>query len=262
MSLDLESEILSLIEEGKLDKNRISDVEYVLSVLKYELEMRFAVGEFFWNRCARMMVYVLLREEKIDRSRLDDAQYIKSIIWENLENLINDDNDVIIRYKGLFIPYAREVFTAGGIEAAIILAVTEIEHSLNYFYRYALSTELEDDMITQVIRSNMQAKTGWLLSLVSGKTLPTEIKAKVNQLVELRNAIVHYKFKYKSFKKIEFRPLPQIAETDIEEVIATVEELENTLEEIREQMDSDYKLSKEIAINTLGIPESEVLVDH
>lgn len=255
--MSLRTEILSivqkLIREGNLDRDRLSDVEYVQSVVLSELNRELRIRKALWEKFAPSMVQFLLAEGKLDRDRLSDIEYVKSVILDNLDDLINEETETIVRRRGVFIQAARDTFATGNPAAAIILVVTEIEHSLNSFYRTILSPRLPDDMITEVLRTNnTYAKISWLMLLASGREIPVQLKTRIDRLAEVRNAIVHYKFRPQSIEDDWWRfPLQEFDGVDIEKLISIADELDETLERICEETLSDYELCKQMADNLL-----------
>jgi hypothetical protein len=142
------------------------------------------------------LIYIiekLLDDALIDRSRLMEDQYVWSTIRKNKD--IMREMGVIDEPHHEFSDFAKTAFERKKHEAAIVLIATAIEQSINVFYRYALQAKdlFTEDEITEIIKSNLPAKTGWLLALISGYRLKDETRAQIAIVSEVRNQIVHFK---------------------------------------------------------------------
>ena len=134
----------------------------------------------------------MLKSSLIDRDRVNDFEYINDIFRRNIDEFIFE---VPIEIHQGFLETAQYAIDNGNPHVAIVLIATAVEHSLNLYYREIfLLKGLTHKEITQVIRSNnIQAKLSWLLFLSGEIKIPEDIIKKINYLVELRNAVVHFK---------------------------------------------------------------------
>ncbi|VVB72285.1 Uncharacterised protein [uncultured archaeon] len=131
---------------------------------------------------------------------------------------------------------------------AVVLIVTAIEQLMNVYYRNVLELRgLPQEDITKIIRRcNVDVKIDWLITLVLGHELPKDLKKSITDLVELRNSIVHYKAipgPLEGDEDSATRILARIENLGFDPLEIPLK-LERTLENILEETNPDYKMSK------------------
>lgn len=158
-----------------------------------------------WTRDLRILVtpyflHFLLSHEVIDVNRIEDRDYVRTAVRGYLKKRLEspetiDDWDVIQVIDDDFTLSARDAVRAGRKFVALVLIATAIEHKINMFYRDVLEVKcgLRRDEVTKAIRIDSEAKLGWLLALVSGHELSADLKKRIKQVQEWRNALIHYK---------------------------------------------------------------------
>ncbi len=139
-----------------------------------EIEYRKIVETFLPS-----IIEILLRRGKLDTNRLDDRNYIHDIIRQNPE--IFESLTWTTAIDDQFLASAREAISANRPVVAIVLVATAIEHRVNFFYRNVLEvhTGLSKQEATEIIRSNINIKIGWLMSVVTGYELSNDLKSKI-----------------------------------------------------------------------------------
>jgi hypothetical protein len=156
------------------------------------------------------------------------------------------------RVDDQFIESAQEAVTANRPAVAVVLIATAIEHILNMFYREVLETksDLSTEDTTNVLRSTFHTKLGWLMLLATKHNLSEELRRRIMQVTELRNAFVHYKAPIASLddlKQSGYDALVQQVEAiGLENMLRIPEQLETELETIMREMWPTYKTSQEI----------------
>ena len=151
-----------------------------------------------------------------------------------------------------FAESAEDAIAADRPEVAVVLVATAVEHILNEFYREVLAPRLSDEVITEVLRSKLHVKLGWLMTLAVGRSIPSGLGNRIKRLADLRNAFVHHKcvpFKLGNpvGESYYHRLVKQVRDLGLESLHSIPRDLQNELEAILEEVDSDYQLAKETA---------------
>jgi len=190
----------------------------------------------------------LLLSDKIDRNRTDDMEYIASVVLEHLD--VVDSLQHSSRIDDQLIETAREAALAGKIPVVVILIATTLEHIINLFYRETLEKGfgLSSDEATEAIRSNFQTKLGWLMQIVSENGLSDELRKRVKQITDLRNAFVHYKAIGVSLNEPDSLEtlINQVNNIGIDIILNTPDELESELSKKYEALFPEIELSHQI----------------
>lgn len=199
----------------------------------------------------KIMPYVieeLLLSGKLDKNRVEDIKYVSSVVMQNLDVLENLRGSS--RIDSQIMESARDAAELGRAIVVVILVATAIEHRLNKFFRDVLEKRsgLSSDEATEAIRSNISTKLGWLLQLVARDGLSDNLHKRIRQIMDLRNAFVHYKSvrvtlneKDKSQTLIE-----QVNTIGLENILAAPDELEGELASIVEALIPEYKMADRI----------------
>jgi len=206
----------------------------------------------------------LLLEERIDENRINDLKYVWSVVMENrdvIETLYGN-----IRIDDQIMESAKDAVQLGRIEVVVILVATTIEHRLNQFYRDVLEIRLglSSEEATEAIKSNIHTKLGWLLQVTTNNEISEELLKRVKQIIDLRNAFVHYKYISVPINDV-FKPgvqplIQQVHNIGLDTILKTPDELENELETINQALFPEYaragKLAEAMKMNRPSVPKN------
>jgi hypothetical protein len=136
----------------------------------------------------------LLINGKIDQGKISDSKYLWSKVKNERSDLVSEIF-YIVSFHEEFLEVAKDSLDNGKNEVAIVLIATAIEHVLNINYRQIMKfRRFSDENITLIIKNNnFEDKIGWLMSLFFEKDLEPELRKNIRKIIEIRNAIVHYK---------------------------------------------------------------------
>jgi DNA-binding transcriptional MerR regulator len=136
----------------------------------------------------------LLSEGLVDPDKAHDRHYVDSLVRENMGEIV-PHIPTYIAVENSFLEVASYSLEIGKPEVAVVLVATAIEHAINIYYIDLLSNKgLAPKEIKQALRTNnFESKLGWLMQLTSSRKLPEELGKRIKELVEIRNAIAHYK---------------------------------------------------------------------
>ncbi|MCA9994930.1 MAG: hypothetical protein KDE56_04245 [Anaerolineales bacterium] len=192
----------------------------------------------------------MLSRDLVDLDKREDRFYLWTIVKENALNIL-PGLERLTYIHDEFVSVAQYAIENEKHYTAIILIATAIEHSLNLFYRELLTLKgLSAQEITQIIRSNnIQAKTNWLLSLIGQFTIPDDMKKSINDIIELRNALVHYKavptkidVADGSWEMIRNK----LKQMDIKKLMIVPDELDELLDSELDKLDPNRQLAVEL----------------
>jgi hypothetical protein len=151
------------------------------------------------------IIRAMLEHGIIDLDRYREPQYILDLLKD--DSIIGDvlpliETTVLIHNE--FIEMAKLAFENNKKASALVLVATSIEHQFNSFYREILkSKNIDNKVITDIIKtSNFNSKLSWLIKLSSGTNIPDDLSKRIRNIIELRNAIVHYKAKPGKFLEL------------------------------------------------------------
>ena len=199
------------------------------------------------------ILYSLLKTGDLDRERLDDYEYVWSIIDSHLDSMITNEMKVIVHLEGGFLEFARHAFVANKPEVAIVLVATAIEHTVNAFFRDLLDLQqIPEYLIVEILKNNnIRDKLGWLLFLLTRQEIRQGLRNRILHLFDVRNAIVHMKFRSRelgTIKSGELRyPISDVRDMDIDEVVSLVSDVEQELNNIHKAIDPDLRLAEDIS---------------
>lgn len=197
----------------------------------------------------------LILDGKFDKSRIHDVNYIWLTVMQNLDVIEKIRRSV--RIDNELMDSARDAAKQNRITVVVILVATAIEHHLNMFFRDTLegSYELSDKEVTEAIRSNTNAKLGWLFKIVSEKDMANDLEKRIRQIIELRNGFVHYKSIATSLNENDkIVEMVRQAETiGIEAILNTPIELESELSSIYASMFPEHATAIELAKEAFDI---------
>lgn len=136
----------------------------------------------------------LLLNGMIDKSKISDPDYLWSKVMDDKSDILRDIFYIINAHRD-FLEVAKIALDTNKQMVAVVLISTAIEHILNGHYRYFMRlSRFNDDDITKVIKNNnFDDKTGWLMTLIFKTELERNLKRNIKNLIDIRNAIIHYK---------------------------------------------------------------------
>jgi hypothetical protein len=132
-----------------------------------------------------------LKGKSDEEAKADIANYIRAI-------LPTSEFLPIIDHTQYLLAEARNSLRERKLEAAAFFYVTYIEHRLNNIVNELCSTrQLSQSVVRTIVKeTNIRAKSSWLLTILGANPF-SKTHAKVLQdLVEVRNGFVHYKWPY------------------------------------------------------------------
>ena len=203
----------------------------------------------FARNVSTVILFDLIRENKVDLERCSDREYVVKSVIDNIpENL-----PTVIDTSDRTIESAKSVVKSDKW-SALILACAAIEHEFNIYYQNFLGLrDFSDKDAKEIIRStNFHIKTTWLMKLTTDRELPQDIIDAIKLYVELRNRVVHYKAGSEDFLDKDSHSEADIIDKEIEdkidfeELFSFIIKLQNSLEDILEDMSPEYKKAKEI----------------
>jgi hypothetical protein len=206
----------------------------------------------------------LLEEGKIAEDRLDEPGYLKSILAANPE--IFQGLALCEKIYDDFTDFARIALEEGRTSVAVVLVATAMEHILNWFYRDVLESEggLTSKEATEVIRSNINTKIGWLLILVTRYELPDDIRSKLAKIFDLRNSLVHYKIEPVAWRDVlegdSNKSLrSRLQEFEEENFIEMPLQLSRALEALLEKMRPSYAAARRFVSRIFDEGSSDIV---
>jgi hypothetical protein len=216
---------------------------------KFSLTRSIKIEKRLMKTILPSILEILLIKNKINKKRINDQKYLWTILCNNFDLL--DTLNVIIRVDDNFYKYSKKAVENNCPEIAVVLITTVIEHRLNVFYREQLRNKLSSDETTEVIRNNINAKTGYLFHLATGHEFPNNLKNRIKKLFELRNSIVHYKAVTSNINEIEksgyYAVINDINKIGLNKILKLPAEVNTELELIQKKIDPLFKQSKNIA---------------
>lgn len=140
-----------------------------------------------------LLVREMLSRNLINIERKEDSDYLWDVVLKH--DYLTQEISFSIRIHDEFIQQSKISIKRKDYFVAIILLATAIEHILNlYFVERLHLQKISGSEIREVIRkTNLDAKTGWLLSIIGEIEIPQKLRQNIMKIVELRNSIVHYK---------------------------------------------------------------------
>jgi hypothetical protein len=196
----------------------------------------------------------MLNRHLIDPARKSDSAYLWQVFMSD-DSILPDVQMRTSIHEG-FITMAELAVDNDEQLVAIVLLATAVEHILNlYFGERLVRQGLSKKDVALIIRNlNTEAKMGWLNSLIGPLEIPDDLKKRLLALMELRNAIVHYKGllmkidEETSYDWIRSR----LEQTNFDEVIADIQELETAAEFALSSANPDRQLALEMTETMFG----------
>jgi hypothetical protein len=196
-----------------------------------------------------IVLRTMLNRGLIDLDRTHDERYLWHVVMANLRDMLPYFQAVVeIQYD--FLEVAQQAMDAGKPMVAVVLVATAVEQLINMYYRDLLCARgLPEPEITEIIRSNIDPKLGWLFSLTGHFEFPGDLKKRIRALMSLRNEIIHY-------KAVPFSPVADDnSHRHIEEQIRSIRgvllsipsELEDTFDVALEKVIPNCRLASELA---------------
>lgn len=137
----------------------------------------------------------LILNNKIDKTKINDPDYLLSKAKDFRKEIGGHNIFYIVESHKEFIDAAKEAINANKYRIGFLLIATAIENVLNMEYSFLLRLRnFSNNDIYEIIRGNqIPAKIGWLMKLVFEMELDENFKKKIVKIIEIRNAIIHYK---------------------------------------------------------------------
>src|SRR6266508_302324 len=194
------------------------------------------------------VIATLIMSGKIDKTRINELEYVLPIVLDNLD--VIDEMQRSFRIDNQFMESAREAAKFHRIPVMVVLVATTIEHLLNMFYRDTLEDQfnMSAEEVTDVIRSNIHTKLGWLLKTVSDKGISGDLQKRVKKIMDLRNGFVHYKSIGTSMNEPDQiqRLINEANEIGEEIILSTPEALERELSAISAELFPEREMAKQV----------------
>lgn len=147
----------------------------------------------------RILLTALVRSGRISIEGKSDTDILNETvsILEKIQSSGEVKIKPVIDYREELLKKARDFSLQDDAVSACIFYATWLEHWLNgNISTLAHRASLEDDLVVQIIRdTNIRAKTTWLLHLLGLPMIDKEHITAFTRLSEVRNSIVHYKWK-------------------------------------------------------------------
>ena len=123
---------------------------------------------------------------------------IRESLAEWMQAFARSDQPFVVQrdHGTTLVAEAMKYQESGRSDLAILLAATQVEHWLNYMLLWASTRrrEMAWNEAKQVVRANLQAKTGWVWRLLYDEPMPPDLTTRINALGAQRNVFVHYKW--------------------------------------------------------------------
>lgn len=218
-----------------------------------DVKMKFENTEDLVKQFIPSILIQLLMHRNIDKEKISDSEYLWSKVKDERSNLASDIFYIVVFHEQ-FLEVAKKSLDEGKNEVAIVLIATAIEHVLNINYRQIMKFRgFSDEDITKIIKNNnFEDKIGWLMSLIFEKDLGPELRKNINKIIEIRNAIIHYKASpFKLSDKIEsITDSHSIIEKQIEildfDILSIPDELDEALNALFIELNPELKLVTEM----------------
>lgn len=203
-----------------------------------------------------VLLLEMLRRGLIDLDRLHDPQYVLSVLRTHSGTVLCDLT-FMVECHHHFLEYAETAVEAGHLDIAVVMVATAVEHLLNMYYREILSLRhLPPSQVREAIRTtNSRSKVGWLMSLTGHSRFCPELRKRIIGLVDLRNAIVHYKAEPAILDVSggsHGRIRDSLQNLDAAGLLSIPAELDETLEAALDSQDCNRALAKQIAATLVG----------
>lgn len=182
------------------------------------------------------LLHTLMQQGKLDPDKLDDTLYVWTVVRNNEDAVKN--LRASWRVDEDFMKSAQEAIVAERYAVAVVLIAIVIEHRINMFYRDVLENEanLSSETVKEILRSNMNTKLGWLLPLSTKKDLPIELRRSIRQIIDWRNAFIHYKAEMTLLDDLADHPymslVQQAKDFGLENIMKIPDQLEEALNDI------------------------------
>jgi hypothetical protein len=193
----------------------------------------------------------LLLNGMIDKSKISDPDYLWSKVINDMGEILGDIFYIVNAHKD-FLEIAKIAIDTNKQMVAVVLISTTVEHILNCHYRYFMRLSgFTDEDITKIIKNNnFDDKTGWLMTLIFKTELEPNLKRNIKNLIDIRNAIIHYKavpFKLDDAIRTDSHSIieNQIKNLDFD-MLAIPEELEEALNAQLIKLNPDLNLVDEM----------------
>ncbi|UGA44488.1 hypothetical protein HU230_0000160 [Bradyrhizobium quebecense] len=142
-----------------------------------------------------------------DQIRADVTLFLREAIKKKTLNV-----SIAIDHAIELLPEARRLLRNGKNELSAVYFATYFEHSLNWLiFQICESKKINAATIKQVLRdTNMRAKCTWVMTLLGHKPFSKEKLRALEEIAEVRNAFIHYKWPLTELSEKESKAHGQI----------------------------------------------------
>jgi hypothetical protein len=190
-----------------------------------------------------------------------DGSFTREELWD----IVHTNSEVVSELYGVteiypdIVESAKLLFNNDDRYSCLILIATTIEHIINKYLREILPYyDFSQDNITNIIRTtNIDGKLGWLFKLISGTDVPSDLKFQINEIIQARNRLIHYKYIRKSIDEPDYLSDIKafLSRIDFEYLSEIPQELEEYLQYSLEMKDPSISKIYEMRNIMFGFPK-------
>ncbi len=155
----------------------------------------------FEEKIARLMMHNLAEQFFLGGEIATEGKSEKEIfeqVIKKVKNLLRRKVEFTLTtdYKKSLLQKARKEFELKNFELSALFYATYFEHHINMIIVNACrKKKLNEYEVTQILKqNNLPAKSSWILKVLCGKNLLKKHAATINEISEIRNAFIHYKW--------------------------------------------------------------------
>ena len=157
--------------------------------------------EKFEERIARLVINDIAEQlflsGKITTNNKTEKE-ISDQIFKHVKGILRRKVEISIttNYTQTLLKKARKEFKSKNFEMSALFYATYFEHHINMIIVNACRKKnLQNDEIVQILKqNNLFAKSSWLLKILCGKQLLRKHSVTINEISDIRNAFIHYKW--------------------------------------------------------------------
>lgn len=200
-----------------------------LGLGKKDIPMMKIVGMAFWGQ----FIDDMLLEGRIGPT-ISKADFLKEVTeyWKSINSKDWKPKTPLsmIDYTDLLLDSARKYFRDGNANYTALFYSTYFEHRLNELVmQQAKKTKITQANLPQMLRDvNISGKCTWLLEILGIPSIASEYALIINQISEIRNSFVHYKWKRNELGSNDEKEFQTAALEKAEEVVSYLYEYEET----------------------------------
>jgi hypothetical protein len=129
-----------------------------------------------------------------DQLKIDVASFLRDAIAKEKLHI-----SLAIDHASELLPEARRLLRAGKNELSAVYFATYFEHRLDWLIvQICDSKKINGATVKQVLRdTSMRAKCTWVMTLLGHKPFSKEKLRAIDEIAEVRNAFIHYKWPHR-----------------------------------------------------------------